>query len=182
MEQGETPDAAHGAAAGGVSFAAMYDAHVDEVYRFVFRRCRDHALSEDITQETFMAAIRTTDDPRSISIGWLMTVARNQLVDVLRRQTRYEGKLRLVGAAGRAEHDVEQVERMRVEAALNELTVDHRLVLTLHYIDGYTVRALAEHLDRSMKAVESMMTRARRALRAKLDEGADGAERGGRHD
>ncbi|NNE11191.1 MAG: RNA polymerase subunit sigma-24, partial [Ilumatobacter sp.] len=82
MNEGETPGAAHAAAGGGLSFADMYDAHVEEVYRFVFRRCRDHALAEDITQETFMAAIRKADDPSTLSVGWLMTVARNRLVDV----------------------------------------------------------------------------------------------------
>lgn len=179
MEQGETPDGTDTVAGRRISFADMYDAHVEEIYRFVFRRCRDHSLAEDITQEVFMAAIRVTDDPTTISAGWLITVARNRLVDVLRRQTRYEGKLRLVGAAGRTDREVDLAERLRVEAALNELSVDHRLVLTLHYIDGYTVRALAEHLDRSVKAVESLMTRARRALRAKLDDGGVAAEGGG---
>ena len=179
MEQGETPGATHAVAASN-SFAAMYDAHVDEVYRFVHRRCRDHALAEDITQETFMRAIRSTDDAASITIGWLITVAKNHLVDVLRRRTRYETKLRLVGAVRHDEHEIALAERLRVEAALAELSVDHRLVLTLHYIDGYTVPALAEHLDRSVKSVEGMVTRARRALRAQLDD-TETTELGGGH-
>lgn len=174
-------DAANAAAAGSVSFADMYDAHVEDVYRFVYRRCRDHSLSEDVTQDTFMRAIRSTDDPNSISIGWLITVARNRLVDVLRRQTRYDGKLRLVGAADADSHEVSLAERLRVEAALNELSVDYRLVLTLHYIDGLTVPALAERLGRSVKSIEGLVTRARRELRAKLDEGDDAEETGGGH-
>ena len=99
MEQPEKRGATEVDAHSGLSFADVYDANVDEVYRFVHRRCRDHALAEDITQETFMTAIRSTDDPSSISVGWLLTVARNRLFDVIRRQARYEGKLRLVGAA-----------------------------------------------------------------------------------
>lgn len=181
MEQDEKLSAATIAAAEKASFADMYDAHVDEVYRFVHRRCRDHSLAEDITQETFMTAIRTTDDPSSISIGWLITVARNRLVDVLRRQTTYEGKLRLVGAAESREQSAQVAERLRIEAALNDLSVDHRLVLTLHYIDGFTVPALADHLDRSVKSVEGLITRARRELREALED-VDGArETGGGH-
>ncbi len=181
MEQNEIRHATDSVAARTASFADVFDAHVDEVYRFVHRRCRDHALSEDIAQETFMAAIRSTDDPSSISTGWLLTVARNRLVDVLRRQTQYESKLRLVGAAGDDGHDAELVERLRVEGALNELSVDYRLVLTLHYIDGLTVPALAEHLDRSSKSVEGLVTRARRELRTKLGEGDNAAGTGGGH-
>lgn len=159
------------------TFAAMYDTHVYEVYRYVHRRCRDHSLSEDITQETFMTAIRSTDDPSSISIGWLLTVARNRLFDELRRRTRYEDKLRLLAPRDEADGDAEVAERLRIERALNELSVDHRLVLTLHYLDGFTVPALAEHLGRSIKSVEGLVTRARRELRAELDQDG-GAEEG----
>ncbi len=128
-----------------------------------------------------MTAIRSATDPSSVSVGWLLTVARNRLFDVLRREARREGKLRLVGVAETDGHDAELAERLRVEGALNELSVDYRLVLTLHYIDGLTVPALAEHLDRSQKSVEGLVTRARRELRAKLDEGAASAESGGGH-
>ena len=180
MESKEIGGAAKTVAGRYSSFADLYDAHVDEVYRFVHRRCRDHGLAEDVTQETFMTAIRSFDDPNEISIGWLLRVARNRLFDVLRRQTRYAEKLRLVGAGGAEGHDAELAERLRIEAALNELSVDHRLVLTLHYIDGYTVPALADHLDRTVKSVEGLVTRARRDLRARLDEDAE-AGTGGSH-
>ena len=173
MEQSQARGTTNSVAAGGFSFADMYDTHVDEVYRFVHRRCHDHALAEDITQETFMTAIRSTDDPSSLSIGWLITVARNRLMDVLRRQVRHERKLRLVGVGGTDRYDEELAERLRIKNALNELSVDYRLVLTLHYFDGLTVPALAEHLGRSVKSVEGLVTRARRELRTKLDEGAD---------
>ena len=51
------------------SFEDVYDAHVREVYRYVHQRCRDHALTEDITQETFVAAIREHDEAGSITIA-----------------------------------------------------------------------------------------------------------------
>ena len=160
----------------------MYDVHVEEVYHFIHRRCRDHSLAEDITQETFAEAIRSTDDPSSISIGWLLTVARNRLIDVLRRKARHEGKLRLVAAGSDHTTDVEPAERLRVVKALNTLSLDHRLVLTLHYIDGLTVPAIAEHLDRSVKSVEGLVTRARRELRTKLDDGDHASGTGAVHD
>ncbi len=181
MEQTERQSSGNADAAADLTFAEVYDTHVDEVYRFVHRRCRDHALAEDVTQETFMTAIRSVDDPRSISIGWLLTVARNRLIDVLRRQTRYEGKLRIVGVADTARLDAELAERLRVERALSELSVDHRLVLTLHYVDGFTVPAMAEHLGRSVKSVEGLVTRARRELRKQLGESSGVAGSGGGH-
>ncbi len=163
----------------GVTFATVYDEHVQEVYRFVHRRCRDHSLSEDITQETFISAVHRTDDPSTITIGWLITVAKNKLIDVLRREVRYSEKIRLIGADADAAIDADLVERLRVEAALSQLRPDYRLVLTLHYLDGFTVPALADHLDRSVKSVEGLITRARRDLRAALDETGDAEHQGG---
>lgn len=182
MRERDTRNAKSSTAQSASVIADVYDAHVDEVYRFLHRRCRDHSLAEDITQETFISAIRSADDPSSISINWLLTVARNRLFDVLRRQARYEGKLRLVGAARTDGHAAELVERLRVENALNELSVDHRLILTLHYIDGLSVPALAGELGRTVKSVEGLVTRARRELRATLGQGADGpTATGGSH-
>lgn len=153
------------------SFAQMFDAHVDEVYRYIHRRCRDHAVAEDVTQDTFMAAIRNTRDPSTITIGWLITVARNRLFDVLRRQTKHEDKLRLLAAEERPSTDgIDIADRLRVEEALQNLPVHYRLVLTLHYINGMTVRAIADELDQSPKSVEGLVTRARRELAALLDD------------
>lgn len=181
MEQRDTRDESGPAGQPASAIEGVYDAHVEEVYRYVHRRCRDHALAEDITQETFIAAIHSAKDPSSISIAWLLTVARNRLFDVLKRQGRYEDKLRLVGLARTNSPDVELVERLRIEEALSELSVDYRVVLTLHYIDGLTVSALAEHLGRSVKSVEALVTRARRELRMKLDDSPDSTGTGGHH-
>ena len=153
-----------------LSFAHVYDSHVETVYRYVHRRCQDHSLAEDITQDTFITAIRTIDDPGAITIGWLITVARNRLFDILRRQATYEEKLRLVAGSASEDGEVDIAERLRVETALAVLPLHYRLVLTLHYINGMTVRSIADELDQSLKSVEGLVTRARRELIAVLDE------------
>jgi len=162
-----------------LSFAQVFDAHVETVYRYVHRRCQDHSLAEDVTQDVFMAAIRNTDDPATITIGWLITVARNRLFDVLRRQTKYEEKLQLVANNASRSEEVDIAERLRVESALGVLPVHYRLVLTLHYMNGMTVRAIADELDQSLKSVEGIVTRARRELIAVLDEGEPQSVKGG---
>ncbi len=162
----------------GLSFAQVYDALVDEVYRYVHRRCQNHSLAEDVTQDAFMSAIAKVDDPASITIGWLITVARNRLFDVLRRQAKYEEKLQLVANDLTPSADVDIADRLRIESALAALPAHYRLVLTLHYINGMTVRAIASELDQSLKSVEGLITRARRELTELLEadesEAADG--------
>lgn len=154
----------------GESVAALYDAHLDELYRFVYRRCRDHALTQDITQETFLAAARCKTDPEALTMAWLVTVARRRLFDVLRKRTRDDDKLRRLINSAATEESFDITEQIRVENALNLLSVDHRLVLTLHYFDGFAVKAIAQQLERSPKSVEGLITRARAALRAALSE------------
>lgn len=162
-----------------MTLAELYDLHVRDVYRFVYRRCQDAQLSEDITQETFLSVLHGPLDSESITVGWLLTVARNKLFDTLRRQGRYEDKLRLVGSGEDVAHLVDVAEQIRIEQALQKLSLDHRLVLTLHYIDGYTVPAIASNLGRSVKSVEGLVTRARRALREELGDSDCSFEKSG---
>lgn len=154
----------------GDGFAALYEAHAVEVYRYVHRRCRDRALAEDVTQDAFLAAVRTVDDPSSITVAWLIRVARNRLLDLLRREARYESKLQLVGARTDGPDRLDGVpDRLRMTAALEALRVEHRIALMLHYVDGLTVAALAAEMGRTPKGVEALLTRARRALRGELE-------------
>ena len=148
----------------------MFDTHAVEVYQYVHRRCQDTTLAEDVTQDVFVTAVRTIDDPSTITIGWLLRVARNRLIDLMRRESRYADKLRLIrgGLSDEIDLDGAWVDRVVVAEALESLSVEHRLVLTLHYLDGRTVPDLAEDLGRSVRAVESLVSRAKANLRREL--------------
>jgi RNA polymerase sigma-70 factor (ECF subfamily) len=151
-------------------FTALYDAHVVEVYQFVHRRCRDRAMAEDVTHDAFLTAVRTVDDPNTITVGWLIRVARNRMIDVLRRQNRHTDKLRLIRGQGAAAADPSEawVDRVTVERAMDALGVEHRLVLTLHLLDGYTAPALAQELGRTVKSIERSIARAKVNLQREL--------------
>lgn len=157
-------------AARTAALRSLYENHVVDVYQYVHRRCRDRATAEDVTHDVFVSAVRTVDDPATITIAWLLRVARNRLVDIMRRQGRYADKLRLIRGELPDVTDLTDawVDRLAVTQALQELSVEHRLVLTLHYLDGYTIPALAKELGRSVKSVEGLVTRARRNLQREL--------------
>lgn len=149
---------------------SLYDRHVVELYRYVHQRCRDRTLAEDITQDVFLSLARSDEDPVDLGIGWLKRVARNRLIDVLRRDDRHRTRLRLIGTAPDADdHGVSVADRMEMEAAMDALAPHHRIVLTLHYVDGLTVREIADELGRPPKGAEALLTRARAALRAELE-------------
>ena len=98
---------------------------------------------------------------------------------MLRRKTKYEEKLQLVANNTSRPDEIDIAERLRVEAALGVLPVHYRLVLTLHYINGMTVPAIADELDQSLKSIEGLVTRARKELSAVLDEAEPQSTEGG---
>lgn len=149
---------------------ALYNHQVVAVYGFVFRRCGgDVALAEDITQDTFVAAARhfrlNADVP---SPAWLYQVARSRLIDHWRAAARKERKVRLV-TGGRSEEPASDpaeaiVSGRRVVAALGELPATQHAALVLRYLEGYSTKEVATTLNRSVKATESLLARARRNL------------------
>lgn len=157
-----------------VKFAALYRANVAEVYRYLHRRCRETAMAEDLTQDVFLSVLRSTRPIDEIGIGFLMTAAQHRLIDMARRQDRYAAKLRLiVGGLDDVELDPESLDRIVIERAMERLSVDHRLVLSLHYLDDLTVAGLAQSLGRSEKSVDGLITRARRNLHRELEQSRD---------
>jgi len=151
------------------SFTSLYEAHADTVLSYVNRRCRDRSLAEDITQDVFVAAVMTFDDADPIGTRWLLRVARNRLVDLWRRDQCRAAKYQLL-RNGYTEGGSEgaTLDRLTVEAALERLPADHRLVLTRHYCEGQSVAEIAMETGRSNKSIEGLITRARRSMRGEV--------------
>jgi RNA polymerase sigma-70 factor (ECF subfamily) len=154
-------------------FRRWYDEQAPRVYAYLHGRCGgDATLAEELTQQSFLQAIRghQTFDGRSDQTTWLIAIARNRLIDHLRRLERDERRhLRLVvreiqaGGPERewAAHDV----HTDVVAALRELPAAQRAALILHHVDGLPVRDVAKVLGRSATAVESLLARGRDRFR-----------------
>lgn len=74
----------------GAGLLALYDRALPHVYGYLLSRCGGALLAEDLTAETFLAAVDAVrrDDPPPLSTAWLVGVARHKLVDHWRRQGR----------------------------------------------------------------------------------------------
>jgi RNA polymerase sigma-70 factor (ECF subfamily) len=153
------------------AFRAWYDEVMPRVYRYLAVRCEgDAALAEELTQQTFIAAIRDRDrfDHRSDAVTWLCAIGRHKLVDHYRRAGRARrGEAALVALQPAvAERWVARSdERVAVSDALATLHPDHRLALIFRYLDDLPVREVATAIGRSESATESLLTRAREAFR-----------------
>jgi RNA polymerase sigma-70 factor (ECF subfamily) len=144
---------------------------VDSLYEFVSRRTGgDRALSEDVTQEACLRAVRqwrNGDAPRKPR-AWLRTVARNLLADHHRRRKPvFPGPERLEKILAR-EEDRGPTSAALLGWAFARMRSSQVRLLEAFHLEGKDVRSIAEEQGLSERAVEGRLRRARRALRRRL--------------
>lgn len=149
-------------------FLDLYERAFPDVYSYVASRLGDRGAAEDVTQEVFVAGARHVARGRDVDVAWLKTVARNKVIDHWRARARADRKLALaysaepttaVDASAPADAD-------RVAQVLADLNPTYRAALVLRHLDGLSVPEVAELLDRSVKATEQVLSRARAAFRS----------------
>jgi RNA polymerase sigma-70 factor (ECF subfamily) len=147
----------------------LYDRALPQVYGYLLRRCGRRETAEDLTAETFLAAAAVVQrrDPPPVDVGWLIGVARHKLADHWRRLAREERGLRAVAADQPAADDPwdAHLDALRADETLAALAPQHRLALTLRYLDDLPVPEVADLLGRTVHATEALLVRARRAFR-----------------
>jgi len=152
----------------------LYDDALPHVYGYLLARCGDRGLAEDLTAESFLAAVHAVRKPDAPdpSIPWLIGVARHKLADHWRQVEREQRGLRLLdGEPGSIDDPWETVvDRIRAREVLDRLGSHHRAALTLRYLDGLPVPDVALHLDRTVHATEALLVRARAAFRSIYEE------------
>jgi RNA polymerase sigma-70 factor (ECF subfamily) len=157
----------------------IYPQALPRVYGYLLPRCADTAIAEDLTAETFLAALTAADqpDPPEVTVAWLVGVARHKLVDHWRRVGREKRAL----TASEPGHETvddpwdEVLDASAAYAALACLPGQQRAALTLRYLDDLPVAEVAAHLGRSVHATETLLVRARTALRRVYQEERDNA-------
>jgi RNA polymerase sigma-70 factor (ECF subfamily) len=137
------------------------------VYGYVLPRCGSVADAEDLTAETFMAAVAALarPDPPTVTVPWLIGVARHKLVDHWRRDERERRGLAAVGPDQPDDPWEQVLETSAAYSALARLPGPQRAALAPQYLDGLAVSEIADHLDRTLRGSETLLVRARAALR-----------------
>ena len=152
-------------------FRSWYEEALPYVYGFLLDRCGRRSLAEELTQETLVEAVRShaSFDGRSDVLTWLCAIARHKLADHFRRLDREERRrTRLLArrsAVEVAESSEETDAREAVWRTLRALPAMQCAALSLHYLDGLSMREIAEILDRSESAVESLLSRGRESFK-----------------
>lgn len=157
----------------GTALLALYDVALPDVYGYLLRRCGSIATAEDLTSETFVAAVDAVQRDRvpSLTTAWLIGVARHKLVDHWRRMERAQRLVEVIdGAATDLADDWDVLlDSVLAHDVLADLAPHHQAALALRYLDGLPVASVADHLGRSTGATEVLLVRARRAFRARYE-------------
>ncbi|MDJ0813407.1 MAG: RNA polymerase sigma factor [Woeseiaceae bacterium] len=168
-----------GAPNDSIAFERLVRPHLDRLHRLAWRLAGSKAEAEDLFQELLIRAYQKLDDLVEIEEpgSWLSRVMYNLFIDERRRFARRrvhlveEGQLAGEGLQGLAGSDSpvadsERLEQIRhLDAALAQLSDDHRIVVLLHDTEGYKLAEIEELTGIPVGTVKSRLHRARARLR-----------------
>ena len=160
---------------GEQAFERLYRSHVQDVYRYALMVLRNRDDAEDVAQTTFLKAYRAYqrgDRPRHPR-RWLITIAHNTCGTRIRDARRRPQEValeeqRIEPTLGGVDVDVD-VDVRELVRAVGALSFNQRAALVMRELEGRTYAEIAEVLELSVSAVETLLFRARRALREQLE-------------
>jgi RNA polymerase sigma-70 factor (ECF subfamily) len=152
---------------------ALYDAHVEQIYRLTYRLTGAEHLARDVTQNTFVRAFASLDGFRGDSAfgTWLHSIAVSLSLNEIRRRKRewarnapLEDATVLAESASRSD----PLLRDKVMEAVNDLPPGCRAVFMMHDAEGYTHQEIAAALGINVGTSKAQLSRARGKLRVAL--------------
>jgi RNA polymerase sigma factor (sigma-70 family) len=154
------------------AFERMYNRHVGDVYRYALAVMRNPADAEDVTQTTFLNAYRAfvekgnrPEKPQN----WLIAIAHNVCRQRFRQSARRPSEVAFEDDIADTIADDEAISGEDIRRALSHLAFNQRAALVMRELEGRSYAEIAEILDVSTSAVETLIFRARRALREQLE-------------
>lgn len=159
------------------ALSELYDRYEAKIYNYIYRRTGDEVLAEDFTSQVFLKMLESIRDHKawhSSFSGWLYRIAHNLVIDHYRRKGR-QGAVELEEASPmtsdeeslevRVEHSLD-AERLR--SAIRRLTEEQAEVVSLRFLEGYSISEVAAMMNRTEGAVKALQYRAVATLRTLL--------------
>jgi RNA polymerase sigma-70 factor (ECF subfamily) len=160
------------ALADDAAFEVWYRRTVPQVYAYLLARCGESETAEELTQETYLAAIRQRArfDGRAETVVWLCGIARHKLADHFRARDRAERRRMRLEVRALADHgphpdEGDVSDRLAIAEALATLPPLQRAVLSFVALDDLPVAEAARLIGKSHGATQSLLARARDGFR-----------------
>jgi RNA polymerase sigma-70 factor (ECF subfamily) len=152
------------------AFTQIYERYAPAIYRYIYYRIGEAEVAEDLQSEVFLRMLegieRYEDRGWPIS-AWLYRIAHDRTVDIMRRR-RTRRHVPLETWSGMYEGPEaalsDQIEYEEIDAMLNHLTDDQRLVITLRFKGEMSIQEVASRLGRTEGSVKALQHRGLQSL------------------
>jgi RNA polymerase sigma-70 factor, ECF subfamily len=152
---------------------ALYQAHVDRIYRLAYRMAGSDDLAQDFTQDTFIRAFARLNEFRGESAfsTWLHAIAVSVILNGLRKVRRFrqrEADLEEAAMVTTGRRLAEPDLKRRLTEAIDGLPDGYRTVFVMHDVEGYTHEEIGTALGVQPGTSKAQLFRARAKLRSAL--------------
>lgn len=154
-------------------FKSLFDQYFKPIRNFIYYRCGDVDMAEDLTQDVFVKLWETRNriDRKTVK-AYLYTIALNMTINQMKRRQLHFRFLK----SGSEDRDFDTPEKLleieeyrtKLEEVISSLPEGGREVFLMNRLDDLTYNEIAERLRLSVKAVEKRMSKVLRILRDKL--------------
>lgn len=154
------------------ALAHLVTEHYAVLFRYAYRLCGSVPDAEDLTQQTFLAAQSKLRQLRDVQCArsWLFAILRNAYLKVQSKPRPTPAatlKLNIDDLPGNPPDEL-HIDQERLQAAIDELADDFKLVVVMFYFEGLSYRQISEQLHLPLGTVMSRLSRAKGHLRARL--------------
>lgn len=155
-------------------FTELYERHVQRVYRYLLVRVGNVADAQDLTSQTFIAAMENLDKYKGQRpfLAWLFGIARNKSMDWYRHSRPETDLDTAVAIPDLDEHPDDIVDQHLslelVARKLQTIAPDRAEAISLRLIAGLEVAEVARLMDKNEPAVRMLLHRGLRDLQAQL--------------
>lgn len=155
----------------------LYDRYEARIYSYIYRRTGNESLAEDLAAQVFLKmleAIRSDKGWHSSFSGWLYRIAHNAVIDYYRQRDRQQQvSLEDTLTTTASDHNPvvmaeASLDAQRLRMAIGRLTEEQSEVITLRFLEGYSISEVAEMLDKSEGSIKALQYRAVTTLRQLL--------------
>lgn len=152
----------------------LYDRYEVKIYSYIFRRTGEQSLAEDLTAQVFLKmleAIRNRKAWNSSFSGWLYRIAHNLVIDYYRQRSHHvhvslDDEPLLPADDQNLVQGLEmKLDAERLRAAISRLTDEQAEVISLRFLEGYSISEVAEMMNKTEGSIKALQYRAVATLR-----------------
>jgi RNA polymerase sigma-70 factor (ECF subfamily) len=163
------------------AIAKLYDLYAPKIQSFIYHRTSDPLVTEDLTGQVFLRmleAMRGGKGWRTSFSGWIYRIAHNLVVDYYRKRSQAtytnidETPHIPAGNGDPYQATAAKLDSDALVRAINQLTDEQAQVITLRFLEGYSISEVAELMNKTEGAIKALQFRGMTTLRRILEQQA----------